>query len=228
MGKTCPNSTPGSMGESGTGKWEKNILRKEVDDMPAKKKITREAIIEGALNTLRDGGYDSVNARSVAKKLGCSTQPIYLEFENMDELRIELTKCAISTHTQMVMDVMDRNHEDNNRYRSYGIGFVNFAWEEKQLFRYLYLEGNQNGEHLDDAHLDQIMDIMEEQYGYPRETAKLFHQDMMFYVYGVAVLANKGSIEPSQEEIEELLNRQFKALVGVYGIPPKFPTDWKM
>lgn len=193
--------------------------------MPAKRRITREDIIEGALNTLRDGGYDSVNARSVAKKLGCSTQPIYLEFANMDELRTELTKRAVMKHTEMVMEAMNRPDEKGNRYRSYGIGFVNFAKKEKQLFRYLYLEGNQCGEHFDDAHLDQILKIIDEMYGYPRDIAEQFHQDMMFYAYGIAVMLNKGSIELDDKELGELLNRQFKALIGIYGIPPKFSDD---
>ena len=51
--------------------------------MPAPKKVTREDILEGALNTLRESGFASVNARSVAKNLGCSTQPIYLSYKNM-------------------------------------------------------------------------------------------------------------------------------------------------
>ena len=188
--------------------------------MPAKRKVTREDIIEGALNTLRDGGYASVNARSVAKKLGCSTQPIYLEFENMDELRKELTRCAIQIHTQLVMEVMNKEDDDSNRYRSYGVGFINFAKREKQLFRYLYLEGEQCGEHLDDAHLAQIIEVIQKQYEYPEDIAKSFHQDMMYYAYGIAVLINKGSISLDDEQIEELLNRQFRALSGVYGVPP--------
>ena len=38
------------------------------------------------------GGFSAVNARSVAKKLGCSTQPIYFSFKNMDELKTALTE----------------------------------------------------------------------------------------------------------------------------------------
>ena len=44
--------------------------------MPAIKKISKEAIIDAAVDVLRDGGEGAINARSVAKQLGCSTQPI--------------------------------------------------------------------------------------------------------------------------------------------------------
>ena len=55
--------------------------------MPAAKKVPRDKIIDAAIEVLRDGGFSAVNARSVARKLGCSTQPIYLSFQSMEELK---------------------------------------------------------------------------------------------------------------------------------------------
>ena len=43
------------------------------DSMPAIKKVSKEAIIDAAVDVLREGGAAAINARSVAKKLGCST-----------------------------------------------------------------------------------------------------------------------------------------------------------
>ena len=59
--------------------------------MPAVKKASRKAILDAAVEVLRDGGFSAINARSVARKLGCSTQPIYLSFQNMAELKAALT-----------------------------------------------------------------------------------------------------------------------------------------
>ena len=36
--------------------------------MPAAKKVSRDQIIDAAVDVLRDGGFSAVNARSVAKK----------------------------------------------------------------------------------------------------------------------------------------------------------------
>ena len=72
--------------------------------MPAAKKISRDRILDAAVQVLRDGGFFAINARSVARKLGCSTQPIYLSFRNMDELKAALTERAIGMHTQRVRD----------------------------------------------------------------------------------------------------------------------------
>ena len=101
--------------------------------MPAVRRISRDAIVDAAVEVLREGGFSAVNARSVAKKLGCSTQPIYSSFQNMDELKAALRARAIALHTQRVQDSL-RAHEGNDtRYSSYGMGFVKFAAEEKLL-----------------------------------------------------------------------------------------------
>ena len=95
--------------------------------MPAVRKISRDAIVDAAVEVLREGGFSAVNARSVAKKLGCSTQPIYSSFQNMDELKAALRARAIALHTQRVQDSL-RAHEGNDtRYSSYGMGFVKFV-----------------------------------------------------------------------------------------------------
>lgn len=113
--------------------------------MPAAKRISKEAIIDAAAAVLRIGGFEAINARSVAEALGCSTQPIYLSFRNMEELKSALTQRAIEQHTQRVRESLRAHEGCDSRYSSYGMGFVQFAAQEKQLFRWLYLEDNQPG-----------------------------------------------------------------------------------
>ena len=113
--------------------------------MPAVKKISRDAILDTAVEVLRDGGFSAVNARSVAKKPGCSTQPLYASFRNMEELKAALTEQAIAMHTQRVRASLRAHAGNDSRYSSYGMGFVKFAAAEKQLFRWLCLDGEQQG-----------------------------------------------------------------------------------
>ncbi len=79
--------------------------------MPAVRKVSKEQIIDAAVEVLRDDGFPAINARSVAKKLGCSTQPIYFSFKNMDELKAALTQRAIELHTQRVRDSLCAHEE---------------------------------------------------------------------------------------------------------------------
>ena len=158
--------------------------------MPAVRKVSKEQIIDAAVDVLRDDGFSAINARSVAKKLGCSTQPIYFSFRNMEELKAALTERAIQMHTQRVRDSL-RIHEGNDsRYSSYGMGFVKFAAEEKQLFRWLYLEGEQLGPYQNDFLTPEVISVITEEFGSEEDVARRFHQDMVYFTYGLAILAN--------------------------------------
>ena len=52
--------------------------------MPPRSKITREMIIDAAYEIVRESGEGSLNARSIADRLGCSTQPVLYVFRTMD------------------------------------------------------------------------------------------------------------------------------------------------
>ena len=191
--------------------------------MPAVRKVSKEQIINAAVDVLRDDGFSAINTRSVAKKLGCSTQPIYFSFRNMEELKAALTERAIQMHTQRVRDSL-RIHEGNDsRYSSYGMGFVKFAAEEKQLFRWLYLEGEQLGPYQNDVLTSEVISVITEEFGYEEDVARRFHQDMVYFTYGLAILANTDHLHLTEAELREAFRREFRALIAIYGKPAKLP-----
>ena len=191
--------------------------------MPAVKKVSKEKIIDAAVEVLRDGGFSAINARSVAKKLGCSTQPIYLSFQSMDELKVALTERAIQLHTQRVRDSLRAHQGNDSRYSSYGMGFVKFAAEEKQLFRWLYLEGKQLDPYQNDVLLPEVIAVIVEEFGYSEDVARRFHQDMIYFSYGLAILANTGHLHLTETELREAFRREFRGLTAIYGKPARLP-----
>ena len=191
--------------------------------MPAPKKIEKEAIIDAALEVLRDGGFSAINARSVAKKLGCSTQPIYVSFKSMEELKTALTERAVQMHTQRVRASLQAHEGNDTRYSSYGMGFVKFAAEEKQLFRWLYLEGKQLGPYRNDVLLPEVIADIVEEFGYSEDIARRFHQDMIYFSYWLAILANTDHLHLSEQALREAFRREFRALTSIYGTPTKQP-----
>ena len=191
--------------------------------MPAVRKVSKEQIIDAAVDVLRDDGFSAINARSVAKKLGCSTQPIYFSFRNMEELKAVLTERAIQMHTQRVRDSMRIHEGSDSRYSSYGMGFVKFAAEEKQLFRWLYLEGEQLGPYQNDVLTSEVISVITEEFGYEEDVARRFHQDMVYFTYGLAILANTDHLHLTEAELREAFRREFRALIAIYGKPAKLP-----
>ena len=194
--------------------------------MPAIRKTSKEAIINAAVDVLRESGAAALNARNVAKKLGCSTQPIYLCFQNMEDLKAAMTRQAIALHTQSVREWLHILNADDSCYRqhsyysSYGIGFVKFAALEKHLFRWLYLEGGQPGPHQDDVLLPEIIAAIVNEYGYSEELAEKLHRDMTYYSYGLAILANTSHLNLTDAELLASFRREFTALAAYYGVSP--------
>lgn len=60
--------------------------------MAPKQKFTKQEIIIAAFDLAKDKGLDSITIRNVAQKLGSSIAPIYVNFNNIDELIQEVVK----------------------------------------------------------------------------------------------------------------------------------------
>lgn len=58
--------------------------------MPPKVRTTRDEIVEEAFRLVREEGVEALNARSLAKRMGISTQPIFSNFHNMAQLKEEV------------------------------------------------------------------------------------------------------------------------------------------
>ena len=100
---------------------------------PVHNKLTKEDIINAALETVRQNGADAINARSLASYLDCSTQPIFSNFASMDELRL----AVIDKATELYNNYLTREIDEQNypAYKASGIAYIRFAREEKELFK---------------------------------------------------------------------------------------------
>ena len=136
-------------------------------------------------------------------------------------MKEELSRRAICEHTERVRELLARNDGTHSRYSDYGVGFVRFAEQEKQLFRWIYLEDGQTGKRRDDILLPDIIRTICEEYGYDAETASKLHRDMIFYSYGLALLANTDRLNMTDAELVKAFRMEFTALTHIYGAPPK-------
>ncbi|MGX7133022.1 TetR/AcrR family transcriptional regulator [Enterococcus songbeiensis] len=51
------------------------------------KKIYRQHLLQGAFQLIVEQGFEQFHARNIAKKMACSTQPIYREFQTLQEYK---------------------------------------------------------------------------------------------------------------------------------------------
>jgi len=105
--------------------------------MPRSPTTTKEAIIEGAFQLIREQGHEALTARNLASFLGCSTQPIMYQFPRMDALKELAYQRADAAHSAYILAAED--------LLGIGLRYIRFAEEEPPLFRFLFQSGHFSG-----------------------------------------------------------------------------------
>ena len=187
--------------------------------MSAIKKITKDMILDAALEIFRAEGFEAVTSRRIALRLGCSTQPIYFEYKNMDELKDDIIKKVVVRLNEVFNSVAGDSEEFV--YRSFGLSFLKFVQTDPFVFRQLYIIDGKIGRQVDELRMPVILDILENKYGYKRETAMAIHKMASSFLMGMAVFISSGYKNLSESEILKNLGILFASVCSVYGLPPK-------
>ena len=180
--------------------------------MPARKKIEKENIIDTCLKITRREGIDALNARKVAKALGCSTQPLFYYYENMDEIKNEVLQEISKLFNQALL----KSNYDRPAYKDIGVNYIRFASNEPEFFKIMF-QSKMNKEMFDFIDLTgsslQIFETISKQTGLSLENAKQFHLRMWLYVNGIASLVAHQTVEFNDEEIIDLLKDQYVSML---------------
>lgn len=179
--------------------------------MPPKVRFAREDIIKAAFALAREKGLDAVNARSVAGEIGCSTQPIFRVFENMDQLKECVLDCAAERFVEYVEGCRSSSETE---YESIGMAYLTFALEEPNLFFMVFMH-KRNGAVRDVlCNKGKVVNALMEKTSFTQEQARIIHRHMLTYTYGLAAMMATGQVEYSKEELHELLLLEYRAIVA--------------
>ena len=99
--------------------------------MPAKRKTQKEDILKASISIISHEGLNALNARKIAKKLGCSTQPLFYIYENMDVLKKDVIDEIVKIFDREVL----KSETGQLEYKDIGINYIRFAKEEHELFK---------------------------------------------------------------------------------------------
>lgn len=172
--------------------------------MPPKVKITKEAIIQGTLSLVRIHGEEALNARAIAATLGCSTQPIFSNFSSMEELEQETGAAAYRVY----LDFIRREEESGKypRYKAFGMAYIRFAKEEKELFRLLFMR-DRSGEDLSPSpDFEASVEVIMKANGISREKATLMHLENWAFVHGIGTMLVTSFLPLEEELISDMLS----------------------
>ena len=178
--------------------------------MPPKVKISKDQIVDAALEMVRGDGKLTLNARSLASALGCSTQPIFSNFENMETLRESVMARAYKSYLSFIeREVATEKYPP---YKAFGMAYIRFAKEEKGLFKLLFMR-DRTGEDLSpapdfEASVRMIMDAN----GFSKETAMRMHMEMWVCVHGIAVMHATSFLSVDEELVSGMITDVYQGV----------------
>ena len=179
--------------------------------MPPKSKLTKQDIVDTAVDLVRKQGMQGLNARNLATAMGCSTQPIFSNFASMEELYYSVIQQA---------DALNKAYIDNEiaqgqfpAYKASGMAYIRFAKEEKELFQLLYMR-DRSCEEIPSEHAltNQMEAIVHKNTGLAGDGAKLFHLEMWACVHGIATMFATGFLDLDWDLVSQMLTDIYQGL----------------
>lgn len=182
-----------------------------------KVQISEEMILRAALEMLIRKGYSAINIKTLSKEIGCSTQPLVWHFENMEGLRKALSEYALNYANEKMRSCMQNGMET---FVDFGIAYINLAFDEPNLFKYLYMSGESGFQasgfdvlaNADENAIiaGQIADYLK----ISKEDASHFLQNIMIYTHGLASFIASGIITSSKEEVITMVKQTANAFLS--------------
>lgn len=163
--------------------------------MARKETITKNDILNTAFDMTREEGFSKVSARTLAARAGCSTQPIFRVYKNMEELGDDLFTKSIEFFSAYYDGFPKVN---DTPFVNLGLAYIRFAQEEQQLFRLLFLSENRHGKSLYDMLNGRngavVREINNAKFYGCKDPSGMFMK-MWIFIHGAACMAITGDYD---------------------------------
>ena len=181
--------------------------------MPPKTRITKDMIIQAAVEVARQSGHENINARTVSEQLHCSTQPVMYHFSTIDAMKRAAYAQADQLHSESLMTIPP----GRDPILGIGLNYIRFAVEEPQLFRFLfqsgYAEENNLLEMVDSEGLAPVLAAMQEGAGLSMEKSRDVFITVALFAHGYASLIANNHLEFDEKLVAEHLERAWNGAV---------------
>lgn len=182
--------------------------------MPPSQKITEEMILETGYMLVETSGIESVNARSIAKVLCCSTQPVFSNFPGIEELRQKIHDYACDKFENDVLFNPFPGSFLSSSYRK----VIRLAEEHSNVFRLIYLSRYCNGDNFFESRMSfksnqKIFDEIRKKYVLDDAECTDILERISLLVQGIATLAATSSFRYGEKKLVELVENTMEDMV---------------
>ena len=179
--------------------------------MPPKQRITREMILERSFEMFCREGMEVVNARSVAKALNCSTQPIFRYFSGMEDLKNALELKA----KELFESALKVEDQPGDPMMNICKAYVSFATEQPCLFTHLFML-NKDDPLYPFISREERHALVEREAAYlnlPFEVAGKIFVQMSVYCHGLAAVRAAHKANFTMDEMAVMIENTHKMTV---------------
>lgn len=173
--------------------------------MARKTVFDKDYILEKTSDFIKEYGVDSMNARDLCKYIGCSTQPLFKNFINMEGLKKSIKKYLHDYYDEFIFKIVDK--EDYLFTISYA--YALFAFKEPKIFKALFmteLAGTRTIEEvLNSSWNIESIESIPKQYGLSKKQSERLYRDVRFFTHGLSCQIACNSIKVTEEEIKKLI-----------------------
>ena len=134
----------------------------------------------------------------------------------MEELESEVTRAAY----ELYLGFIDGEIKSGKypQYKAFGMAYIRFAREEKELFRYLLLTKKTDSTALPEEGFDGPVEMIMKANGISRELARLLHLEMWAFVHGIATMTATSFLELDWDLIDRMLSDTYLGLCARHSI----------
>lgn len=171
-----------------------------------RKVYTKDQILKAAHEVVLESGFEKFTARNVAKKMGISTQPIYLEFKNMEDLKRTLLQKIETDLTRKFMS----QPITGDLIVDAPIHYVEFALKKPKLFKALFVDPKGGGPIMYEYSVEFYKELSKQSRRFgklPKEDFELLHLEAWIVVNGLITMLLAGIITLTREELIELVQQ---------------------
>lgn len=171
-----------------------------------RKVYTKDQILKAAHEVVLESGFEKFTARNVAKKMGISTQPIYLEFKNMEDLKRTLLQKIETDLTRKFMS----QPITGDLIVDAPVHYVEFALKKPKLFKALFVDPKGGGPIMYEYSVEFYKELSKQSRRFgklPKEDFELLHLEAWIVVNGLVTMLLAGIITLTREELIELVQQ---------------------
>ncbi|MCR5719722.1 MAG: TetR/AcrR family transcriptional regulator [Lachnospiraceae bacterium] len=178
--------------------------------MARKESVTIDDILETAFMMAKEEGFENVTARKVANQAGCSTQPIFRVFKNMDDLCDAVFEKAVEYFNDYYTLYPKTGKAP---FVNLGMAYIAFAKDERNLFKLLFINENRRGKSLYELLNGKAQNVVYEinlaRVQGVKDPGSLFMK-MWMCIHGAACMSLTGDYDLTDLETCEMLENAYK------------------